>query len=384
MKAQIKRTPPTYKQWVSHRIDTDVRRSLDRLKRLPDVQHMAVMPDVHLAGTACVGTVLATGHTVYPEVVGGDIGCGILAVKFNGQSQVLRDAPGAAWVLAALTNSVPINRHSTHNAPDTASLPEDLVTRKLSDNRLDRLKFRAGRVQLGTLGGGNHFVEFLADESGQLWLMIHSGSRSMGQAISAHHLKRAGTGRRMVGLDVNQSAGKAYVQDVQWARRYAQANRLAMLSAIARVLKSGLEMEPVMESCIHLDHNHLQREEHFGQLWYVHRKGAQRLEKGGVGVVPGSMATVSYLVTGTGNKEGLLSCSHGAGRKMSRGEARRRISANAFASQTADIWFDRRKSFLLRDEAPGAYKDIGTVMKAQRALVHVTQKLTPLINFKGG
>ena len=377
---RTKGSTTTYKQWVSHRIDDDVKRSLTNLQRLPDVQHVAVMPDVHLAGPVCIGTVLATEHTVYPDAVGGDIGCGILAIQFDGKAETIRDAPDAAWLLARLIEGVPINRHRTETMH---CLSERLMDYRLSDARLEKLKARDGKVQLGTLGRGNHFIEFLADELDSLWLMIHSGSRAMGQAIKACHLGSTDAGRRIVGLDVREPEGQAYVHDMKWARQYASANRLAMLSVVVELLNKAWSMKPIMDSLVHTDHNHVQCETHFGKSLWVHRKGAQRVEKNGRGIVPGSMATASFVVTGQGNEDALLSCSHGAGRKLSRVEARRRISRSEFAQQTENIWLDRRKSGSLLDEAPGAYKDIHAVMKTQRKLVIVKKRLTPIINFKG-
>ncbi len=377
----MKNSKTRYKKWVSHRIDDDVQRSLTNLQRLPDVQHLAVMPDVHLAGPVCIGTVLATQNTVYPDAVGGDIGCGVLAIQFDGEAEAIRAAPDAAWLLARLADTVPINRHRTNRMPRFSM---DLMQHYLSDSRLDKVQGRDGKVQLGTLGRGNHFIEFLADESDNLWLMIHSGSRAMGQAIKAHHLKGADKSKKIVGLDVREDVGRAYVHDMKWACRYAAANRMAMLTIVAELLESAYSMSPVMDSLIHTDHNHVQQEHHFGNSWLVHRKGAQRVEKGGAGIVPGSMATSSFLVTGQGNAEALLSCSHGAGRKLSRTEARRKISRDAFTRQTENIWLDRRKSRGLLDESPIAYKDIRAVMKAQRSLVRVNRKLTPILNFKGG
>jgi len=377
---RTKGSTTTYKQWVSHRIDDDVQRSLTNLQRLPDVQHIAVMPDVHLAGPVCIGTVLATDHTVYPDAVGGDIGCGILAIQFDGKADAIRNAPDAAWLLAKLIEGVPINRHRAETMP---CLSESLRHYCLSDARLEKSKTRDGKVQLGTLGRGNHFIEFLSDELDNLWLMIHSGSRAMGQAIKARHVESIDAGRRIVGLDIREPEGQAYVHDMQWARQYASANRLAMLSVVVELLYTAWSMNPIMDSLVHTDHNHVQCEEHFGKSLWVHRKGAQRVEKNGRGIVPGSMATASFLVTGQGNEDALFSCSHGAGRKLSRVEARRRISRSEFAEQTENIWLDRRKSRGLLDEAPGAYKDIRAVMKAQRKLVNVKKRLTPIINFKG-
>lgn len=374
---------PTIRKWVSHRLGPDVQRSLDSLANAPDARYLAVMPDIHLATDVCIGTVLATESVVYPAAVGGDIGCGILAIELEAKASRFADQNEAAKLLSELYRVIPPNRHPAQQARER--IDDELLDWKLSDDRLEKMKQRDGRVQLGTLGRGNHFLEFQSGMGGNLWLMIHSGSRSMGQSITAHHLANANGPRtgKLVGLDCNHSAGQAYLNDMQWARKYAELNRLAMMNATLEMVNSNWGWEANLQSLVHTDHNHVARERHFGRQWLVHRKGAQRLEVDQRGIVPGSMGTCSFLVAGRGFVESLSSCSHGAGRKLSRTQARHRVSTRRFVKQMKHVWFDQRKSNQLKDEAPEAYKDVHEVMRCQRELVRFVSEHVPVLSFKG-
>jgi tRNA-splicing ligase RtcB len=374
-----KKTP--IKKWVSHRLSPEVDRSINRLANSDDVKYVAVMPDVHLATDVCIGTVVATESIVYPMAIGGDIGCGILSIELDALASRFNDKNEAGKLLDGLYRFVPRNRHPSASAP--IQLPAELVDWELTDSKLEKMKVRDARVQLGTLGRGNHFLEFQSNEDGKLCLMIHSGSRSMGQAITAHHLASCeAAGKQMIGLDTAKSSGEDYLNDMDWARRYAEHNRLSMLNATLRLLQKW-SIQPDWNSLVHTDHNHVQREIHFGESWLVHRKGAQRLESGELGLVPGSMATSSFVVAGRGCANALSSCSHGAGRKLSRTEAKRKVSSERLVSQMQHVWFDHRKSKLLRDEAPEAYKDVREVMRSQKALVKIVSKRQPILSFKG-
>ena len=373
--------PASIKKWVSHRLTPEVDRSLNRLANLPDVQYVAVMPDVHLATDVCIGAVVATKSLVYPNAVGGDIGCGIVAMKLNTQSDRFVRQTEAANLLDGLYHFVPKNRHSTSSIP--SKLPSELMEWQLSDPSLEKLKGRDARVQMGTLGRGNHFLEFQSDEDGNLCLMIHIGSRSIGQAITARHLEVNESTSKLLGLDSATAAGEHYLNDMGWARKYAEHNRLEMLRSTLRLLSERWSIEPDWDSLIHTDHNHVQSEMHFGESWLVHRKGAQRLTSGEFGLVPGSMATRSFVVAGRGCAEALNSCSHGAGRRLSRTEARRKVSTKRLVSQMGHVWFDHRKSSLLRDEAPEAYKDVRKVMRSQKELVRIVSDRQPILSFKG-
>lgn len=375
-------TAPTaapLRTWITERLSREISQSIERLRRSDDVRHVALMPDVHLAKEVCVGAVVATKQLIYPEAVGGDIGCGMAALAIHANASVISDERAAANLLAGLYEHVPANRHRRR-----AELPCCLESSGLSDARLQHLAERDGRVQLGTLGRGNHFVEFQADQDGRLWVMIHSGSRAMGQAIIEHHLRtaqRADSGLRF--LSCEEGSGPLYLSDAEWARTYARENRLAMLTAIERLLQRLFNVTTDWDSLIHCDHNHVRRERHQDTLLWVHRKGAQSAMDNEPGIVPGSMGTVSFHTSGRGCADALTSCSHGAGRRLSRSEARQQVSGKAFARQVGRLWFDHRQMAKLRDEAPAAYKDIRAVMRAQKDLVRIVRELRPVLCHKG-
>jgi tRNA-splicing ligase RtcB len=369
---------PPVRRWLAGPLPKDVEAALLKTRKLPDVAYVAMMPDVHLAREVCVGTVLATNDTVYPAAVGGDIGCGIAAVAFDCGADVLAGEAAAGRMLAMLREAVPVNRH--RGARD---LPHELDAVALSHPRLEAVKRRDARVQFGTLGRGNHFLEFQSDEEGRLWLMVHSGSRAAGQAVRDHHLGPArgnvSAGRAAVGL----VDARAYVTDAEWARAYADANRRAVVDAAAGVVAELFGARRLDETFVTCDHNHVRRETHFGRELWVHRKGAASARLGEPGIIPGSMGTASYLVEGRGNADSLCSSSHGAGRAMSRDEARRRVSTRELGRQLRGVWYDPRAAPALREEAPAAYKDIAAVMRAQRDLVRVVRKLAPVLSYKG-
>lgn len=376
------REPAPIRSWLAEPLSHEVRLAIERLARADDVVQVAVMPDVHLAAGVCVGNVVATTRLIYPQAVGADIGCGMLAAAFDAGADLLRRPRNAERLLDALRRAVPIMRQPSLD--DAPPLPEELRAPSLSTTALAADSRREGRIELGTLGRGNHFVEFQADEDGQLWLMLHSGSRHMGQSINAHHARHA---TRIAGglyyLDSESEAGRAYLSDVAWATRYADANRRHMLAAIAADVSVRFGVTLLPETTIAADHNHVRREEHHGlQLW-VHRKGAMSARANEPGVIPGSMGTRSYHVTGRGCPEALHSSSHGAGRRMSRGDARQRISPKRLAQQLDGVCFDRRLAPRLCEEAPGAYKDIDAVFRAQRELTRIDRKLRPVLVYKG-
>ena len=365
--------------WLSEPLSRDVVRSVDRLRRSEDVQHVALMPDVHLSRDVCIGAVVATNDLVYPSAVGGDIGCGMAALAFDAEATAIDNQRAAAGILQGLYEQVPANKHR-----QARSLPEELRQLQLSDTRLQRLADREGRVQLGTLGRGNHFLEFQSDQEGRLWVMIHSGSRAMGQAILQRYSNSANCGRAgLKCLDAAEGQGQSYLADVHWARSYASHNRLAMLAAVTDLVESLFSVKADWESMIHCDHNHVQREEHHGEMRWIHRKGAQSAESDELGIIPGSMGAASFHTAGRGCPESLKSCSHGAGRKLSRTEARQQISGKEFSRQVGGLWYDQRRAAKLRDEAPSAYKDIRRVMKAQRDLTRVIRELHPVLTYKG-
>ena len=372
------------RSWLAEPLPKGVAEAIDRLARADDIVQVAVMPDVHLAKEVCVGLVVASRSRLYPAAVGADIGCGMATIRCAPSNALLADERSAARLLAGLYRCVPSLKHRRETAP--AALSERLLETPLSHPRLEKLKSRDGRLQLGTLGRGNHFLEFQRDDDERIWLTVHSGSRGMGQAISAHHAALTGRGASTAGLasfDADSPAGLAYRNDAAWAEQYAAENRLAVLSAAGALLGElfGVEFEP--DSLIHANHNHVRLETHGERRMWVHRKGALSAQAGEAGVIPGSMGSASFHTLGRGLPESLCSSSHGAGRAMSRTEASQQIGERQLLAEMRGVWFDQRQAGQLRDEAPSAYKDIFAVMRAQRDLTRIVRRLQPVLNYKG-
>ncbi len=360
--------------------NAELRVAIERLGRTEDVVRIALMPDAHVAEDVCVGTVTATTRRILPAAVGGDIGCGMVAVQLRCSTDVLADRHRAALVLAGFYQLIPHVKHASKEAPE---LPEELGDKLLAGGALDSLKRREGRLEFGTLGRGNHFLEVQNDDENNVWLLVHSGSRCMGPAIRHHYESRAEhDASGLAWLDADSDIGRGYLEDAAWAAAYARANRARMVDAAIAVFADhfGVEAEPGTR--IEVDHNHVRRESHEDRWLWVHRKGAMGLNVGESGVVPGSMGSSSYHVEGRGNVEALRSSAHGAGREMSRSEARKCITKRQLLRETQGVWFDQRLTDQLREEAPSAYKDIGAVMRAQQKLVRITRRLRPLLVYK--
>jgi tRNA-splicing ligase RtcB len=371
-----------FASWLAEPLSADVSRSLERLRSAGDVVRVAAMPDVHLAEDVCVGVVVATTRRIYPAAVGGDIGCGMAAARFDCGADVLASESAAAQMFTALYRDVPVLVHA-RSAMDRP-LPDGLEDAPLSAPSLDTRRRRDGRIEFGTVGRGNHFVEFQSDDEDALWLMVHSGSRAMGGAIRDHHLRGAqidGTG--LACLDAESDAGRAYLADHEWAQRYADANRRALIDAAAEAVARLFGATFDDASLIRCAHNHVRRETHDGVELWVHRKGAIPAGDGEPGIIPGSMGTASFHTLGRGLAASLRSSSHGAGRAMSRSDARRRIRLRDFERDVEGVWFDRRLARRLVEEAPAAYRDIGKVMRAQRELTRVVRRLRPVLVYKG-
>lgn len=367
--------------WLAAPMDQDVSEVIERLRRAPDVQLIAVMPDVHLSADVCIGVALATSHLLYPQAVGGDIGCGMLAVGFDVDAAALKNPKLAGRVLAELGHAVPARRR---NRGTTIPQPDDLSNDNLSHPSLNSFRRSEGALEFATLGSGNHFIEIQADEEDRVWLMVHSGSRALGQAIRDHHLGRAEivAGRFRV-LDADSAVGRDYLHDASHARRFADASRRAMAAEVASVLANILQAQICWETLVTTDHNHVSLEHHGDCDLWVHRKGAMPARSGESGVLPGSMGTVSFHVEGRGCEEALYSSAHGAGRVLSRTAARHKVTKRELQRQMEGIWYDYRLAERLRDEAPSAYKDIRAVLRAQKELVKVTRTLRPILNYKG-
>ncbi|HLK65637.1 MAG TPA: RtcB family protein [Bryobacteraceae bacterium] len=367
--------------WLANPMDRDVSEAIERLRRPPDIQQIAVMPDVHLSAGVCIGTVIATSNLIYPQAVGGDIGCGMLAVATDAEAASLAVPRLAGEVLSGLGKAVPPRRR---NRRTLVSQPASLTQEPLSDTSLESVRRTEGAIEFATLGSGNHFIELQADEEGRLWLMVHSGSRAVGQAIHNHHLAGAqpvGLGLRV--LEAQSDSGVAYLHDLEHARSFADASRKAMAEEVGRVLSKSLGARLCWETAITTDHNHVARESHGGRELWVHRKGAMPAGPGQPGVLPGSMGTLSFHVDGRGHEASLRSSAHGAGRALSRSAAAGKVSERELRRQMEGVWYDFRLSRELREEAPSAYKDIRAVLRAQQELVKVTRTLRPVLNYKG-
>ncbi|MDC3959857.1 RtcB family protein [Polyangium jinanense] len=358
----------------------ELRAALARLARTEDVVHVAVMPDAHVAEEVCVGTVTATTRRILPAAVGGDIGCGMVAVRLQAGADLLADREQAARLLAGFYQHIP---HVLHSAAAAPELPDELREAPIGDGAFEAMKRREGRMEFGTLGRGNHFLEVQRDDEESLWLLVHSGSRAMGPAIRHHFEGRAERDPSgLAFLEADSEAGRAYLDAAGWAARYAQASRARMLDAAIELFGELFGAVADSSSRLEIDHNHVRRESHGGRELWVHRKGAMGLPAGEPGVVPGSMGSESFHVEGRGHPEALDSSAHGAGRAYSRAEARKRIGQRQLLREAEGVWFDHRIADRLREEAPSAYKDIGAVMRAQRELVRIVRRLRPVLVYK--
>lgn len=365
----------TLHTFVSERLDPEVARFVERVRRAEDVVHVAVMPDVHLAGRACVGTVVATRRLLYPELLGSDLGCGVAAIPLGTSRALLEDPAVARRALTLLSRAVPILRRAP---PTDAFAPP-------TSPALARLFAKEGRAELGTLGRGNHFAELRDDESGELHLVVHSGSRAMGPAIQAHHEREARSSKHgFAAIDAESEAGSRYLAEVQWALAFAMENRRQIASAAFEALGELVHLSPNLEHAVDCQHDSVLGEVHDGAACWVHRKGAIALPEGALGVIPGSMGADTYLVRGRGDPRSLSSSAHGAGRLLTRGEAHRTIDVPRLACELDGVVYDETKLRSLVDEAPSAYKDVRHVMRAQRNLVGITSTLKPFIVHKGG
>lgn len=368
------------RSWLPERPDPLLTAALTRLASTEDVRIIAVMPDAHVAEEVCVGTVTASSTRLFPAAVGGDIGCGVAAVPLGVHADTLRDRDRAAQILAGFERSIPKLLRSPADAPP---LPDELMEQPLSSPAFEKLKSRDARCAYGTLGRGNHFLEIERDAGGDLWLTVHTGSRVVGPFVRDRHV--ASAPRDPMGLaylSADSDEGRAYLTDAAWASRFEHYNRRLLLECAAAVVSEAIGAVPDWHSILECDHDHVRREEHGGELLWVHRKGAMFLPEGAVGVLPGSMGTPTYHIEGRGAEEALSSSAHGAGRCLSRAEARHRVSVRTFHREVEGVYYDHRLSAQLREEAPSAYKDIAAVLRAQRPLTKVIRRLDPVLVYK--
>ncbi len=378
-------------------LEASARAQLENVSRLPIVfHHVAAMPDVHAGIGATVGSVIQTRGAIIPAAVGVDIGCGMSAVRLTLRAGQLPDSLKKAR--AAIERAVPtgFDEHRDADALYEAASPLERRLACILDKHPGIVaRQRDGRSkwvrQMGSLGGGNHFIELCTDESEHVWVMLHSGSRGIGNAIGTYFISAAR--EEMAKLDAHLpdrdlaylSEGSKlfddYVEAVGWAQDYARANRHEMMQLVLDAISPRLPSFEVADAAINCHHNYVEQERHFGERVYVTRKGAIRAREGELGIIPGSMGARSFIVRGKGNPESFDSCAHGAGRRMSRNEAKKRFTAADLEAQTQGV--ECRKDSGVLDEIPGAYKDIGRVMADQADLVEVVHTLKQVVCVKG-
>ena len=382
--------------------EAEARKQLENVARLPVVAApVAVMPDVHAGKGATISSMITTKGAIIPAAVGVDIGCGMMAVRTSLRASALPD--NLHGVRTAIEAAVPHGRTDNGGPNDRGAWRDPPAPqreawavlepryRKLVEKypRLDR----GSHIQhLGTLGTGNHFIEVCLDEEDHVWVMLHSGSRGVGNRIGTDFIELARQEMRRWYIQLPDPdlaylpEGSQYFDDymagAEWAQEYASINRELMMAAVLRSLaSSGLGEFQTGDERVNCHHNYVAREHHFGQNLLVTRKGAVRARLGDLGIIPGSMGARSFIVSGLGNRESLSSCSHGAGRAMSRNEARRRFSVADHEAATASI--ECRKDQDVLDETPMAYKPIEAVMHAQRDLVEIVHTLRQVVCVKG-
>ena len=377
--------------------DEKSKQQLANIASLPFIHHhVAAMPDVHLGIGATIGSVIATHKAIIPAAVGVDIGCGMVACRLSITGNEL-DEKSLRKVFDQISRDVPVGRdqHRDERALVEAAAPFASRLEAMTQKHPQLLKafgkFSKWVNQMGTLGGGNHFIEICLDESNQVWVMLHSGSRGIGNALAGYfiELARRDMERWMIQLPDRDLAyfpeGSEhfgdYVEAVTWAQEYAMQNRREMVDLVLAALARHLPIFDVTSEAVNCHHNYVALEHHYGADVWVTRKGAIRAREGDLGIIPGSMGTRSYIVRGKGNAESFTSCAHGAGRRMSRTAAAKQFSAADLARQTEGVICRKDKGVV--DEIPDAYKDIDTVMANQSDLVDVMHTLKQVVCVKG-
>ncbi|HVY88099.1 MAG TPA: RtcB family protein [Hyphomonadaceae bacterium] len=388
------------KAWVKGvPVEDAARKQLENVAGLPFVHsHLAVMPDVHFGRGATVGSVIPTKGAIIPAAVGVDIGCGMMAIETTLQAGQLPDS--LAKLRSEIERKTPVGNGG---GGEHKLIPDSVASRWRNSDleaRLDRIRDRHGRIpshktgcQLGTLGGGNHFIEVCLDERDQVWVMLHSGSRGTGNQIGQYFIEKA---RRMLETRVlgyhvpdqdlaffvqGEPVFDDYIEAVSWAQDYARQNREAMMERTLQAMREVLPKFKLGKVAVNCHHNYVEQEHHFGADVWVTRKGAVRAGEGEFGIIPGSMGAKSFIVRGKGNADSFCSCSHGAGRAMSRSEAKRRFSLKDHREAVKGV--ECRTDEGVIDETPMAYKDIDAVIAAQADLIDVVHTLKQVVCVKG-
>ncbi|MGW6131621.1 RtcB family protein [Cellulomonas sp. NPDC055163] len=393
---------PTLMWAHEHEVEPQALQQLRNIASLPWVEGLRVMPDVHLGKGATVGSVIAMRDAVSPNAVGVDIGCGMIGVRTSLTAADLPDDLRA--IRTRIERAVPVGFHAHDEPVDLRRLrpvngPAGRERLRGADafwdrfgglhRRVQQLEARA-RKQLGTLGGGNHFIELCLDESDQVWLQLHSGSRNIGKELAERHVAIAKTLEHNQGIVDRELAVflagtpemDAYLNDLWWAQEYAARSRAVMMALVVQAVRDSFpERDITFDEGVNCHHNYVKTEQIDGAELIVTRKGAIRAGSGEMGLIPGSMGTGSYVVRGLGNPASFESASHGAGRRMSRTAAKKRFTVEDLAAQTAGV--ECRKDAGVVDEIPGAYKDLESVIAAQTDLVEVVARLRTIVCVKG-
>lgn len=334
----------------------------------------ALMPDAHAGYTLPIGAVVACKDMVFPAMVGYDVGCGMCAVPTTFNEQDIRN--NSKQIFDQIYRDIPVG--FSHNQKDTQWDGGDTIDHT---EATEQIFAKNGLRQLGSLGGGNHFIEVGADATGVVWFIIHSGSRGIGHAVATHYMRLAsGDGRAregFFGFDVNSQDGKEYIKDLNFCLEFALANRFEMLQRVEKAVQCYCQGYAHFDETINRNHNHAEMK---NGLW-IHRKGATHAEKDMLGAIPGNMRDGSFIVCGKGNPDSLYSSSHGAGRVLGRKEAQRVLTMEDFSSTMSNVVARITKDTL--DESPFAYKNIFDVMRLQESLVEVIAHVKPIINIKG-
>lgn len=375
---------------------------IHNIAKLPFIhRHVAVMPDVHWGMGATIGSVIPTKGAIVPAAVGVDLGCGMMAQKTSLRAEHLPD--NLRDCRDAIERAVPHGRTNNGKKGDRGSWGDENAAPSFDSSLVDRYneiiekhpKAKGFNCfnHMGTLGTGNHFIEICLDENDNVWIMLHSGSRGPGNRIGMYFIDKAKEemerwhiaeylpDRDLSYFVEHTDLFDDYVQAVGWAQDFALENRKAMMRAAIKAAKKTLGDFELGETAVNCHHNYVERENHFGENVWLTRKGAVRARVGDLGIIPGSMGAKSFIVEGKGNRDSFCSCSHGAGRMMSRGEARRKITVDDHAKATMGI--ECRKDADVIDESPSAYKNIDEVMAAQRDLVSIRHTLRQIVNVKG-
>ncbi|MFC1623393.1 RtcB family protein [Patescibacteria group bacterium] len=379
-------------------IDDDTMVQIDNLATLPFVvEKIAMMSDCHVGYGMPIGGVMATEGVVVPNAVGRDIGCGMCAVK---TSLTEIDVEVLKKIMGEIRKQVPVGFKHHKEKQDDSLMPNSDEVRSRVENSIVEREFEKARTQIGTLGGGNHFIEIQRGSDGYVWIMVHSGSRNIGKQVAEYYNKIAidlnekmkdGVSRekQLSFLLLDSEGGRNYMLEMEWCVKFSFANRKLMMDRIKKIFEEKfLEKDDIMnlqfESMINIAHNYAAIEKHFGKNVIVHRKGATSARKGEIGLIPGSQGTKSYVVRGKGNPDSFTSCSHGSGRKLGRKQAQRELNLEEEKKKLDDqgILHAIRGKWDL-EEAAGAYKDINVVMKDQEDLVDILVELAPLGVVKG-